>query len=192
MPLLRILAGRDPTDPQCRALELGQPSTVQLGKLGILMFTSDGARPAVSPEITSAMNRAAATLCEQGARVEHRARMRSALLAYLGRLLEEGDWPFPLDSKTGRWSTVPTICEPIRLAGGRSEHILPVVATNILISPLRRLPKLIRRQPEAARALQSEIELAHASGRGARRDHRTMAVALALERSLGRWIPLSS
>ncbi|MGH3556064.1 MAG: amidase [Mycobacterium sp.] len=246
MPLLRVLAGPHPTDPQCRALELGEPTTVQMGKLRVLLVTSDGARPLVSPELTAAMDRAAAVLGGQGARVEHRgfARLASGMVAYLGRLLEDGYWPFTIDFRSSRWPTASAILEPIRLALGRSEHILPVVATNVLVRPALRLPKLIQRQAEATRLLRAEIECAlgddgvmlypiatdvaplHGKedfrqfrfapifnalempvthvplGLGDQglplgiqviaprgQDHRTIAVALALERACGGWIP---
>ncbi len=239
MPLLRILAGPHPG-------ELGQPSAVQLNKLRVLVVTSDGARPAVSPEMIAAMHQAAAALGGQGARVEHRgiARLRNALPAYLGRLLEEGPWPFALDIEPHRRPLTSAVRESIRLATGRSEHITPVVAVNILLSPLSGLPRVVQRQAEAARSLRDEIEsmlgddgvmlyptatdVAPPHGKGGvlnfrfppifnaletpvtqvplglgqeglplgvqviaprGQDHRSIAVAMALERALGGWIP---
>lgn len=248
MPLLQILAGPDPTDPQCQAMELGQPSTVQVDKLRVLVVASDGARPAVSPELTAAINLAAAALGRQGARVEHRdiTRLRGALPAYLGRLLEEGHWPFGIGLEPGRRPLAAAVREFLRLASGRSEHIAPVLAVNVVLQPVCRLPKMIRRQAEAARSLQHEIEsmlgedgvmlyptatgVAPRHGRGGAlyfrfppifnalempvtqvplglsraglplgvqvvaprgQDHRSIAVAMALERAVGGWVPPS-
>jgi fatty acid amide hydrolase 2 len=247
MPLLRVLAGPDPEDPECRALELGQPSAVRLGALRVLLVTSDGSRPAVSADMLGAMKRAGAALGERGATVEQRtvSGLHNSLLPYLGRLLEDGGWPFVLDS-TPRRPFVSAIAEPIRLARRRSDHIAPVFAVTTLISPLRKAPKLIGRLAENARTLQREIEsllgddgvmlyptatgVAPRHGRGGAlhfrfppifnalelpvtqvplglgreglplgvqvvaprgQDHRSIAVAIALERALGGWVPPS-
>jgi len=160
MPLLHVLAGPDRVDPQSQPLELGRPFTVHVEELRVLVVASDGARPAVSPEQTSAMDLAAAALGRQGARVEHRgiARLRNALPAYFGRLLEEGNWPFGMGLESNRWQTTAAVRKFTRLATGRSEHIAPVLAVNVLLRPVSRLPKLIQRLAEAARSLQGEIE----------------------------------
>ncbi len=242
MPLLPVLAGPDLGDPECQAF----PSAVRLGELRVLLVASDGARPAVSAEMLGAMKRAGAALSEQGATVEQRkvSGLHNSLLPYLGRLLEEGDWPFVLDPTPGRLPLVSAVAEPIRLARGRSDHIAPVFAVTTLINPLRKMSKLIGRLAETARTLQGEIEsmlgddgvmlyptatgVAPRHGRGGAlhfrfppifnalelpvtqvplglgreglplgvqvvaprgADHRSIAVAMALERSLGGWVP---
>ena len=246
MPLLRVLAGPDPEDAECQTFELEQPSAVQLNKLRVLMVASDGAPPAVASEVLAAMDRACAALNEQGAMVEQLtvSGLRNSLLPYLGRLLEDGGWPFALDAPSAARPWASTLAEPIRLARGRSDHILPVVAVTTLVSPLRRMTTVIRRLAETARSLRSEIEsilgddgvmlyptatgVAPRHGKGGvfnfrfpaifnalelpvtqvplgldgnglplgmqviaprGRDHRSIAVAMALERALGGWIP---
>ena len=249
MPLLQVLAGPDRADSPYRAPELGQPFTVQVEKLRVLVVASDGAWPAVSSEQTAAMDLAAAALGRQGARVERRgvARLRNSLPAYFGRLLDEGDWPFGMDLGSSRWPTTAAVREFIPLATGRSEHIAPLVAINVVLRPACRLPTVIRRQAEAARSLQREIEImlgddgvmlyptavdvAPRHGRAGAlhfrfpaifnalempvtqvplglgrdglplgmqvvaprgQDHRSIAVAMALECALGGWIPPTS
>lgn len=246
MPLLQILAGPDPADPHSRQMDLGQPATVRVDKLRILVVAPDGGWPAVSPEQTAAIDLAAAALGRQGATVEHRdiAGLRNALRAYLGRLLEEGHWPFGIDPEPARGSLTPAVREFVRLARGRSDHIAPLVAVNLVLRPVGRLPKVIRRQAETARSLQREIEdmlgddgvmlyptatgVAPRHGKGGAlrfrfppifnalempvtqvplglgraglplgvqvvaprgQDHRSIAVAMALERAVGGWIP---
>ncbi|MBS0421053.1 MAG: amidase [Proteobacteria bacterium] len=246
MPLLRILAGPDPTDPQCHAMTLGDPSSVDLGRLRVMVVESDGRRPTVSPELTAATVRAADALRERGATVERRsfAGLANALFAATGLMFEEGHWPIPPDLGRGDGQPVSCLMEVLRLAAGRSEHIAPVVLSAFLRRPVLSCRGWIRRQATAARALRAEIEDALGNdgvmlypiaidvaprhgvesiqyfrfaglfnvlempstqtplglgreglplgvqvigGRG--QDHLTIAVALALERALGGWVP---
>jgi fatty acid amide hydrolase 2 len=249
MPLLRVLAGPDRMDARRQELGLGEPCTVRVEKLRVLVVTADGVRPAVSPEQTAAMDLAAAALGRHGASVQRCGieRLRTALLLYFGRLLEEGHWPFAIDLESGHLPKTAAVREFARLATGRSDHIAPLVAINVLLRPACRFPKMMRRQAEAARSLQVEIEnmlgddgvmlyptavdIAPRHGKAGAlhfrfpaifnalempatqvplglgrdglplgmqvvaprgQDHRSIAVAMALEDALGGWIPPKS
>ncbi|WP_213016739.1 amidase [Mycobacterium vicinigordonae] len=236
MPLLRVIAGPHPTDPQSRHFELGDPSAVDVKDLRILVIDTDGNRPKVSNELRTAASRAAAVLRALGARVEHPtiSGLSKAVFGYFGRLLQDGQWPFALETgpRTLRWAS------PLK------EHILPVAAVNILTPPLLRFPAAIHRLTMTAQSLEAEIDsalgddgvlfypsatgVAPAHGRGGAlhfrfallfnalempatqvplglgtaglplglqvvagrgQDHRTIAVALALEKAFGGWTP---
>lgn len=236
MPLLRVIAGPHPTDPQSQSFELGDPAAVAIENLRILVIDADRNRPKVSGELRTAASRAAAVLRALGARVEHPAisGLPKAVLGYFGRLLQDGQWPFALHTghRKPRWRS------PLK------EHILPVAAVNALVPPLLRFPAAIQRLAETAQALEAEIDsalgddgvllypsatgVAPAHGRGGAlhfrfallfnalempatqvplgldptglplglqvvaargQDHRTIAVALELEKAFGGWIP---
>ena len=70
MPLLRLLAGPDGEDPLCRPAPLGDPATVRLDGLRVLITEHAWLRP-ISRELLAARERAAALLESLGATVEH-------------------------------------------------------------------------------------------------------------------------
>jgi fatty acid amide hydrolase 2 len=70
MPLLRLLAGPDGEDPLCRPAPLGDPATVRLDGLRVLITEHAWLRP-ISRELLAARDRAAALLESLGASVEH-------------------------------------------------------------------------------------------------------------------------
>lgn len=69
-PVIRILAGPDGTDPECRAFWLGDPEVVDLTRLRVLVIEDNGIVP-VHPELRSALFEAAGHLSGLGARVEY-------------------------------------------------------------------------------------------------------------------------
>lgn len=129
MPLLRILAGPDGRDQGVREVELGDPSTVDVGELDVWVVEHDG-RGTVEPEMADALRRAADALGRRGARV------RSLEIPEFGRSFElwssmlsaASETPFrtllgdgaPLGrGEVGR--------ELLRWAGRQSPHTLPAL-----------------------------------------------------------------
>jgi Asp-tRNA(Asn)/Glu-tRNA(Gln) amidotransferase A subunit family amidase len=87
MPLLRIIAGPDGEDPLCRPAQLGDPASVSLQGLRVLVGRS-GRRGPPSRELAEARERAAGALAAAGARLERVSTrgLRRALEIYLTTL----------------------------------------------------------------------------------------------------------
>jgi fatty acid amide hydrolase 2 len=87
MPVLRVLAGRDTEDPVSRDMELGDPATVALDGLRVVIAEKAFLAP-VRAEVQAARERAAGALAASGAVIE-RVELkdaRRAFEAYLGAL----------------------------------------------------------------------------------------------------------
>ncbi len=95
MPVLRQIAGPDPSDPSTRAMELGDPADVSLGGLRVAVTERASFFPA-SRELRDARSRAAATLATEGAEIEQvpMKTMRRALELYLAVLTEGAGMSF--------------------------------------------------------------------------------------------------
>ena len=157
MPLLRILAGPDGTDPGCTRFELGDPDRVDPSRLRVLVIEGDGRRPPVVRELREAQQRAAYALARRGAEVEMGSLpgLRASLPMTVGVVLEAG-CPIPADLGEGR--PVPLGRELIRLALRRSDHDLPPLLLSAAARLASRFPDWLRRNAERARAFRSELE----------------------------------
>jgi len=80
MPVLRVLAGPDPSDPACREVALGDPAEVSIEDLDVLLSENYSYR-GVSRELRLARERAAEALADSGARVR-RVDMKSMRRAF--------------------------------------------------------------------------------------------------------------
>ena len=126
MPLLRLLAGPDGRDHGVRELELGDPETVELGRLDVWVVEDDGKRT-VDIEMLDALDRAAQTLARRGARVRRRK------IPEFGRAFEY--WSAAMaDAAETSFRTLLGDGEPIRVrrellrwALRRSDHTLPAL-----------------------------------------------------------------
>ena len=67
-PFLRVIAGPDGSDPQCRAWSLGDPANVQIDELRVLAVAGND-RIAVSADLHAAQQRVASYLASCGAEV---------------------------------------------------------------------------------------------------------------------------
>lgn len=159
MPLLRIIAGPDGADPECRAIPLGEPSAVDLSKLRVFVVEGDGRRPAVVPELRRAQQDAAYALAPRGTEVKSIAlpELRHAMSIQVALLLEDGRIPLPDDLGDGKGRTRAGR-EILRWALRRSDHTFPPL---LLLASGRlglRFPGWLRRNAERGRALQAKIE----------------------------------
>jgi fatty acid amide hydrolase 2 len=91
-PLLRILAGPDGEDELVEEVEVGDPTSVDLAGLRVVVSQEAWLRP-VSGELLAARERAAGALAAAGARVESRSMrdLRRALELYLITLSAAGE-----------------------------------------------------------------------------------------------------
>jgi fatty acid amide hydrolase 2 len=87
MPLLRVLAGPDSSDPLTRPIALGDPLKVDLSGLQVTMV-EDASRTPFSQELRDARERAAGALAAAGARLRrvHLRSWRHAVSPYLATL----------------------------------------------------------------------------------------------------------
>ncbi len=241
MPLLRILAGPDNIDPECKAMDLGKPGKVRMDKLKVVSIPRNPAVP-VSQDLATAQSRAAWTLGELGARVERHIEPRlkdsfwiwSAMLeasdtTKFGVHLGDGK-PVNLWKEFPRWLTrktphtlpalilallekAPVSTEKFLQLGKElssaltqligpdgvmlyptysspaPRHYLPMlkpfhaaytVIMNVMGFPVTQVPLGLNGQ-----GLPLGVQVVGLPGN----DHVTIAVAMALEKALGGWVP---
>jgi fatty acid amide hydrolase 2 len=157
MPALRLIAGPDGHERLCRDdLVLGDPATVDLAGLRVVVIEENGVTP-VSSELRTAQRRAADALRARGALVEvaaidalrHSFEIWSAALdAARGKAFSEllgNGQPFRAGRELVRWGL------------RRSPHTLPAIALAALEKLPALLPSRARRALEIDRALREEL-----------------------------------
>ena len=157
MPLLRVLAGPDGTDPGCYEQELGDPHRVDLTETRVVDVRGNGFRR-VSPELQAVQEGAARALEGQGADVR-RARIESlkrSLDMWAAMMSDAADTTFAEHLYGGKPRS--SFRELGRLALRRSDHTLPAVGLAILERAASRMTKRVQRFVQQGRALASEIE----------------------------------
>jgi fatty acid amide hydrolase 2 len=162
MPFLRIVAGPDGVDPYTREVELGDPESVSLAGLPVVLGEQTSMIPA-RKELRDARERAADALAAAGASVRHVSlrSWRRALEYYLAAL------------QTGAGTTVRDILEDevedvaklaLRRVGWgairrRGPHTMPIFILLAVEALAARVPeKRTRRAIAAGRALAEEVE----------------------------------
>ena len=90
--VLRVIAGPDGEDPAAREMEIGDPASVSLDGLRV-MLTEETSRRPMSPELHDARERAAGALAAAGARLRRVSlpSWRGALLPFLATLQAGAD-----------------------------------------------------------------------------------------------------
>ena len=159
MPVTRIVAGPDGQDERCVPRELGDPGTVELGALRVLLADDASLVPA-RKELREARDAAARALEDAGARCERVSlkQLRRALELYLtalgdgastslNELLEDaGAQP------RGRTAWAGAL-------RGRGDHTLPMLITAALERLNRHVPEArTRKAIAAAHALRDEMK----------------------------------
>jgi fatty acid amide hydrolase 2 len=165
LPLLHsILAGPDGEDPECVAMELGDPRGVDVSKLTVLSVPDDGRTP-VSPALRAAQAKAAAHLASLGAKVrEVRFEgLRDALEIWSAMLQGAQGTPFSTLMGNGE-EDVAFGPELLRFALGQSHHTLPAIALNGLEKVTKRFEGRSRTMRERGRALRAALDEALGEG----------------------------
>jgi fatty acid amide hydrolase 2 len=168
MPALRIIAGPDGIDPFTRAVELGDPSEVDLRGLPVVVSEEASVVP-VRRELREARERAAAALAAAGARVRRvpLRSMRRALDYYLTAAFAGSTRTIRelLEAEAGETARL-----TLRGAGWgavrrRGPHTLPTVMALASESLAARTPQRhTRRALAAGKALAAEVEAALEGG----------------------------
>jgi fatty acid amide hydrolase 2 len=245
MPMLRIVSGPDGIDPLAEDVVLGDPDTVSLEGLRVLLSDQAFLQP-VSRELLAAREQAAGALAASGARLERvrmpqMRRIVEPMLAAVsdsgnatvrGLLADEGLDPITLRSAIRRggahtvplrmtamaerarrltpasrtrrlidWGRdyaaeladtigdgvllhppLPSVARPHGRTHGRLLYLQPMAVFNLGGVPVTQVPLGL-----GAEGLPLGVQVVAAPGR----DHVSIAVALALERVFGGWVPPS-
>ncbi len=155
-PLLQALAGKDPEDPGTREIPLGDPDTVDLSKLQVLVVDGDGVSR-VSNELRAVQRRVGDSLAQRGAKVRHEripglkrtlevwsAAMSAAAETRFAELLGNGR-RVRAGRELGRWAL------------GRSPHTLPALGLALLEGWAEKLDGHQARMQEMGAELRREL-----------------------------------
>ncbi|MBU2488208.1 MAG: amidase [Proteobacteria bacterium] len=152
MPLLRVLAGPDGVDTECRAMPLGDPGEVNLRDLTVVSIPGNGSTP-VDARLLDAQERCARALADRGARVVNARvdRLRHSLAIWTAMLKSVDQTPF------GELLTARRPVRPLGLladwALGRSPHTLPA----ILLALVEKAPLPMKRFLREGRLLKEQL-----------------------------------
>ncbi|MBW1988926.1 MAG: amidase [Deltaproteobacteria bacterium] len=135
MPLLRVLAGPDGKDPQCKEMPLGDPAGVRVADLTVTSIPGNGA-VRVDPRLAEAQEAVVRALAAEGCRVRRARvpRLKNSFFIWSSMLMNADQTPFH-HMLTGGALTHPLLLLA-RWAVGRSPHTLPA----IILSLLEKLP----------------------------------------------------
>jgi fatty acid amide hydrolase 2 len=139
MPLLRILAGPDGVSPCCGPVELGDPASVEIRGMNVLVVEENGEIP-VSRALRDAMRRAAKALEDRGAAVRPASfpMLKNSLRIWSSMLSLAGGPSY--EDLLGGGGGISLALEAARLAAGKSPYTLPslgLVAMERMLEPLK-------------------------------------------------------
>ncbi len=152
MPLLRLLAGPDGIDTECREMPLGDPAAVRLAGMRVLCVPGNGLR-AVSPDLSAALLRASRGLEQSGMRMNWRRfrRLRYSFNIWASMMHAASRTAFSTHLGNGRKIRIGA--ESLKWLARRSPHTLP----SLGLALLERLPMPHGRFIETGRRLQAEL-----------------------------------
>ena len=160
MPALRVLAGPDGVDPIAREVELGDPASVDVGRLDVILPERAWYLP-VSRDLREARERAADVLRAAGASVRHETMksLRRALELYVLSLKDGSPASF---AEVLAEAGVESVSLRRSLGGvlrGSGPHTLPTLFLIATERAGKRIPeRRVRRAVAAAKALAREVE----------------------------------
>ncbi len=159
MPLLRLMAGPDGHDSECRPAEIGDPDRVDLAGLRVLSVPTNG-RIEPSADLSEAQRRAADALAGLGALV------KQARFEALGNSFMIWGANLALREKRsyrellGQGKPINRLEHLLRLLVGRTPHTLPSLGLAILEDVTRVAPGAVRRALVQGERLREEITAA--------------------------------
>ena len=157
MPLLRVLAGPDGIDRECRDWDLGDPEKVKVKDLSVLDVAGNGF-VAVSDDLKGIQGECAQALAERGLRVE-RARfpeLKQSLPIWSAMLSQAEETSYR--ARLGEGRTVSASLELLKWSVGRSAHTLPSIGLAFLEQIQKLAPGSTRLVQLGARLRQTLIE----------------------------------
>ena len=158
MPVTRIIAGPDGADERCVARELGDPATVDLKQLRVLLADDASLLPA-RRELREARDNAASALEERGARCEHVSlkQLRRALEIYIAALGDGADTTLNqlLEDAGVQPRGARTWMDAVR---GSGDHTIPILITLAVERLNRHMPAArTQKAVAAAHSLRDEV-----------------------------------
>lgn len=158
MPLLRIIAGPDGRDEGCLPYELGDPGSVDLSALRVLVIEDDGRSPRVERELRHAQQRAAYALARRGASVDLVSipDLKHSLLIWAA--LFEAAGGISLDEALGGGERTRLGREIARCALRRSPHTYPPLVFLGIERLSHRLHRWLERYAERGARLLAQLD----------------------------------
>ncbi len=160
MPLLRVMAGPDPSDPFCRAMPLGNPEELSLRDL-VVHVARNNHRHTPRDVMVRAVDDAAHALARRGATVREFdvTKLARGLEIWAGALAQGADESYDRLLATGqKREKVPVMIELAKLALGRSHHTLPALAVAGLGGLVGRLGSSTERFARMGAELRAELD----------------------------------
>jgi fatty acid amide hydrolase 2 len=157
MPFVRAVAGRDDGDPISRDVELGDPASVSLDGLDVVVSEGATLIP-VRGELRDARERAAGALAAAGANIrrERLTGMRRAVEYYLATLRDSDEDLLEVLALDAAPPLPRAAADTLRRRG---DHTLPLVILFAVQRAAERVPPgYSRRAVEAGKALARELE----------------------------------
>lgn len=155
-PLIKILAGPDGEDDSCKQMELGDPSSVKISELSVLVVEDNGAI-SVKPDVLKALHNAASALAKAGAKVTKCKieGLKKSFSIWSSALSEAGGPSF--SELLGNGKPIASFKELVKLVFGKSQYTLPAVALTILERVPKLMPNRTKKLVEAGKALKQEL-----------------------------------
>ena len=152
MPLLKIMAGPDGQDPECTAMDLGDPASVDISALNVLSVPENLA-VRVNHELVVAQKNAADALEKMGAPVKHRtvSKLKWSLPIWSCMLKNQQMTDFGV--QMGQGERIPVFWEFFKWALRASDHTLPALALALV----ERLPAPVEKFVKMGRELRQEM-----------------------------------
>ncbi len=158
MPVLRAIAGPDGEDETCVEISLGDPASVDVSNLRVVVAEPNQRRQSVTPELRIAQQQAAYALAGRGGSVEMLLipELRHASALSVATFFDAGG--LGLDRILGEGRKVPVLRELIRYPFGRASHSLPALSMALVEQFGRLFEKRLRRRADEARVLRAQID----------------------------------
>jgi Asp-tRNA(Asn)/Glu-tRNA(Gln) amidotransferase A subunit family amidase len=153
MPVLRLIAGPDGTDPLTREVELGDPAEVEIGGLDVVLGTGTSYLP-VRKELRDARERAAEALERRGARVQRRPMKSIRRATELFLAAAQSGAGLKLSELIVQHGSDPvTLRSALRRGGPHTRAMRLTLLTERIGLP----PRRVKRALAAAESLQQEV-----------------------------------
>jgi fatty acid amide hydrolase 2 len=156
MPLLRILAGPDGISPVVRPMKIGDPGSVSIKGLKVLMVGENGS-VAVKEDLRSALAQAGRALADRGADVRTASfpMLKHSLDIWSSMLTSAGGPTY--EDRLGSGNGVRLSAEMLKLAFGKSPYTIPSLALVGMERLTKHMKGLVAKWSEAGKALREEL-----------------------------------
>lgn len=156
MPLLRILAGPDPGDSECRHWDLGNPGSVTIEGMDVLVVRDNGLLP-VKADLLEAQDKCAAYLASRGARVRQ-ARfddLRHSILVWAAMVMGAGGATY--SEMLGNGKPIHLAREMLIMLTGCSPYTIPSLFLAAIEEAGKHHPDDLKPYEEVGRQLRAEL-----------------------------------